>query len=107
MLQRALLVFFMVFLLGSVQQGAAAHAISHLADRQSDSKNDSRQDKSGHGLTYCGECAAHAALDGVIALPEARLPEQLQPAVAVDGFLNRHAPHTAVFCAARDPPCHS
>jgi hypothetical protein len=62
MLRRLLLILSLVFLFGLSQQGAAVHAISHLADGQ---QSESQQDKKAHHLSFCDKCVAYAALDSV------------------------------------------
>jgi hypothetical protein len=62
MLRRLLLILSLIFLFGLGQQGAAVHAISHLADGQ---QRESQQDKKAHHLSFCDKCVAYAALDSV------------------------------------------
>lgn len=59
MLRRLLLIFSLISMFGLGQQGAAVHAISHLADEQ----NQSQQDKKDHRLSFCDKCVVYAALD--------------------------------------------
>jgi len=62
MLRRLFLVLSLVLLFGLGQQGAAVHAISHLADGP---QRESQQDKKAHHLSFCDKCVAYAALDSV------------------------------------------
>jgi len=98
MLQRAVLAVLFVLLLVFGQQGAAVHAISHLADLQSQ-----QQDQAPHSPA-CDECVVYAGLSSGIpgaefhlpALSQAFIPHPLpQPA----GAATAHSPY-----AARAPP---
>lgn len=63
MLHRLLLVFSLALMLGLGQLGTAVHAVSHLAESQQ--QGDTRDSKS-HHLSFCGLCAAYAAVDGAL-----------------------------------------
>jgi len=62
MLRRLLLILSLALLFGLGQQGAAVHAISHLAEQQ----QESQQNKKSHPLSFCDQCAAYANLGSAI-----------------------------------------
>jgi hypothetical protein len=100
MLRRLFLVLSLVLLFGLGQQGAAVHAISHLADGQSESQ----QDKKSHHLSFCDKCVAYAALGGVVGASHSvfRLPAG-QRSLFFESETQHSSTHTHHY-AARAPP---
>ncbi|HQR50455.1 MAG TPA: hypothetical protein PKW44_02315 [Methylophilaceae bacterium] len=62
MMRRIFLVFTLALLFGLGQQGAAVHAVSHLADWQ---QSQQQPDKGQHKST-CDKCVAYAQLGGAV-----------------------------------------
>ena len=58
MLRRLFLILTLALLFGLGQQGAAVHAISHLADAQ----GESQPDKKAPHLSFCDKCVVYASL---------------------------------------------
>ena len=63
MMRRLLLIVSLAMLFGLGQQGAAVHAISHLADQRQESQ---QHNKKSHQLSFCDQCAAYANLGSAI-----------------------------------------
>ena len=101
MLHRLFLVISLALLFGLGQQGAAVHAISHLADSQ---QRESQQDQKSHHLTFCDQCAAYAALDSAVDA-DARhpLPVAVAANLFIHGACHRPTGHTHYY-TARAPP---
>lgn len=99
MLRRLLLTLTLALLFGLGQQGAATHAISHLADWQ----QDQQQDKSGHA-PVCDKCVVYAELASALA-GSVFTPPPIPQVHTVHVPLWVHADSTLHFpYAARAPP---
>lgn len=101
MLRRLLFTLSLVLLFGLGQQGAAAHAVSHLADWQGQ-----QQDKSSHNQT-CDKCVVYAQLGGAMPSAGHVLPPadgQHVTAAARQYTLDSLTP---LPYSARAPPTHS
>ena len=100
MIRRALLVFTLALLVGLGQQGAAWHALSHLADS---TPGQHHPEKGSHGST-CDKCVAYAALAGTISSHHVS-PLLIQPHAVWQTF--QHTERTALAAYAyhaRAPP---
>ena len=97
MFRRLFLILSLALLFGLGQQGAAAHAISHLADEQH------QQDKSGHA-SFCDKCVVYAGLASAMASTVFVLP----PTITRHTASCEQTPHASAALqlsyAARAPP---
>ena len=98
MLRRLLLTFTLALLFGLGQQGAATHAISHLADYQ----QDQQQDKSSH--IPCDKCVVYASLASAVASPIFALPPATHIHTASPNQTQRAESATHLPYSARAPP---
>lgn len=103
MLRRMFLIATLALLFGLGQQGAAVHAISHLADWQARQHDQTLPDAD----QSCEQCVAYAKLSAALGSPG------LQPASPCLALFSqppaRHsvAGTTATGYAARAPPAHA
>jgi len=100
MLRRVFLVLTLALLFGLGQQGAAVHAISHLADWQ---QNQQQPDKGQHETT-CDKCVTYAQLGSAVGSQHFALPTPQHS-------YHRHAPRamragfsSSYSYSARAPP---
>ncbi len=99
MLRRLLLTLTLALLFGLGQQGAATHAISHLADWQ----QDQQQDKSSHAPA-CDKCVVYAELASAVASPIFALPPATHTLTAAPDQSFRTGSALYFPYAARAPP---
>lgn len=101
MLRRLILTLSLVLLFGFGQQGAAVHAVSHLADWQGQ-----QQDKSGHSQA-CDKCVVYAQLGGAMPSAGHVLPPADGQHVTYDARLDTLDSFNPLPYSARAPPAHS
>lgn len=104
MLRRFFLTLSLILLFGLGQQGAAVHALSHVADWQGAPQ---QEDKGTPHNPVCDKCLAYAELAGAVGAGSPFLPAADVRHVLVDH--HRYAAESFALHAysARAPPAHS
>jgi hypothetical protein len=100
MLHRLFLSFTLALLFGLAQQGAAVHAISHLADWQ---QGQQQPDKSQHG-SVCDKCVVYAELGSALGTQHATLPAPKHGYQLHDWLMPRAGNSSSHPYSARAPP---
>ncbi len=101
MWRRLLPIVALVLLFSLGQQGAAMHAISHLADAQTQQGSG---DQKGTHLSFCDKCVVYAALDGVVDSHSFNLAIVAAPRSLFLESGARHFAAPSLHYAARAPP---
>lgn len=104
MLRRLFLILTLSLLFGLGQQGAAVHALSHVADWQGTPQ---QEDKSTPHNQVCDKCLTYAELAGAVGTGSPFLPAADVRHVLVDHRRYAAASFALPAYSARAPPAHS
>jgi hypothetical protein len=100
MLRRLILIVSLITAFGLGQQGAAVHAISHLADAQ----GESQQHKHAPLSHACEKCVVYAQLGSAVGVEYALLVlADQQQQITIEYGVHRASHHSSQY-AARAPP---
>jgi hypothetical protein len=104
MIRRLFLVFTLAFLFAFGQQGAAVHALSHLADEQGQTQGSSSPDNKATHAAFCDKCVTYASLGSAVGISHVVFAVTSdQQAVSAEDHIG-HATDTTRHYAARAPP---